>query len=266
MFCFFRIFCSLFPLLLANIIISILGFIFNIIFIIYIKKSGFIIIGIIILIQIGFIISLIISSILLHKYFKKKNNCVKLTCSSIILSIFLFMDTTWSIANFSFCMHMIYEQNNEGNSFPKHNIALFVINFCFCFILLNLWISLIKFNKEKKCYFENCCCLNRSKSRTKQVILINPNEKINIEFHLTSGRKITIIIPSFISVEKLIKFFFKIMKINKTDKNNICFIKEANKLNISSNIFVKNEFINSNHVLVIDQNNIIHPKENLFIY
>ena len=83
---------------------------------------------------------------------------------------------------------------------------------------------------------------------------------------MTSGGKITIRIPSFKTVEKLIKFFFKKMKINEAETNNICFIKEANKLDVNSNIFVKNEFINSNLVLVVDQNNIIHPKENLYIY
>ena len=56
------------------------------------------------------------------------------------------------------------------------------------------------------------------------------------------------------------------MKINKADKDHIHFIKEANKLEIDSNNIVKNEFGNTNHVLVIDLLNIIHSNEYLFIY
>ena len=256
MFCLLRLFFSLFPLILTTFIVSIIGFIYNTILLILIKGAEFVFMYVLILIQIGFIISIIISSKLLSNLLKRKNNCINnLTCLSITLSIFCFIDNFISFA----LVGIIFEEYNEDyekKSFPKQYIALFIINLCFCFILLNLWISLIKINKEKKCCFESCC-----KKKP-----IKPNEKTNIEFHLTSGAKITIRIPSFKTVEKLIKFFLKKMKINKSDKNTICFIKDANKLNVNSNIFVKNEFTNSNHVLVVDQNNIIHPNENLYIY
>ena len=166
-------------------------------------------------------------------------------------------------------MSIIYEQNIESSIFPKYNIALFSINLFLCFTLLNLWISLIKFNKEKKCYCGGCCSLKSSETNeTGQIIPINPEEKTKIEifFDITSGGKIKIIVPSSTTVKKLFEFFFEAMEINKTDEKHIYFIKDANKLKIDSNNLVKNEFGNNNHVLVIDLLNIIHSNEYLFIY
>ena len=153
MFCLLRLFCSLFPLILTTFIVSIIGFIYNTILLILIKGAEFIFMYIIILIQIGFIISIIISSKLLSNLLKKKNNCINnLTCLSITLSIFCFIDNFISFALIS----IIFEEDYDIKSFPKQYIVLFIINLCFCFILLNLWISLIKFNKEKKCCFGSC--------------------------------------------------------------------------------------------------------------
>ena len=122
------------------------------------------------------------------------------------------MDTTLSVANFSFCMSLIYEQNIESNIFPKYNIVLSSKNLLFCLALLNLWISLIKFNKEQKCCCGGCFYIESSETNeTEPKIPFNTEQKTNIEifFDITSGGKIKIIVPSFTTIKKLFEFFFK---------------------------------------------------------
>ena len=90
------------------------------------------------------------------------------------------MDTTLSVANFSFCMSLIYEQNIENDIFPKYNIVFFSINLLFCLALLNLWISLIKFNKEQSCC-GGCFSIESSETNeTEPKIPINAEQKANI--------------------------------------------------------------------------------------
>ena len=126
MFCLFRLIYSLFPLILSIFIFSIIGFIFNTIFLIVIKKYDFSFAYIII--QIGFIISIILSSILLTNILKKKNNCIKnLTCISIILAIFFSIDT---LISFSFII-TIFGEENDIYYIQIKNISLFVINLSF---------------------------------------------------------------------------------------------------------------------------------------
>ena len=125
-------------------------------------------------------------------------------------------------------MSSIYEQNIESNIFPKYNIVLSSKNLLFCLALLNLWISLIKFNKEQSCC-GGCFSIESSETNeTEPKIPINAEQKTNIEifFDITSGEKIKIIVPSFTTIKKLFEFFFEIMKINKADKNHIHFIKK----------------------------------------
>ena len=90
------------------------------------------------------------------------------------------MDTTLSVSNFSFCMSLIYEQNIENDIFPKYNFVLFSINLLFCLALLNLWISLIKFNKEQSCC-GGCFSIESSETNeTEPKIPINAEQKANI--------------------------------------------------------------------------------------
>ena len=108
-------------------------------------------------------------------------------------------------------MSLIYEQNIENDIFPKYNFVLFSINLLFCLALLNLWISLIKFNKEQSCC-GGCFSIESSETNeTEPKIPINAEQKTNIEifFDITSGGKIKIIVPSFTTIKKLFEFFFK---------------------------------------------------------
>ena len=299
--CCFRSCCSLILLLNSLLISSILGFIINGVFIFYFKWFRYLgyCILFFILTQINFTISIICSIIILYRFFnlKKKNleleekNIKSRTIYSIVFTIISFLDGLLIFDNFAFYMGKL-EIISEDSS-QKPNIAFFILDMFVCVFSGFLWISLYNYKRDIKCcenYHNHCCVKNHQPKNSNNIIItlstdnnnnfcsqtnVNTKEKeevnhlnnyIEIFFFLTTGEKIKIIAPLFITIEKFINFFFEKLKINDSGRSNIFFVLSGEILDKNSNNLICNKFNKDIPILVIDLENIIHPIEYLFIY
>ena len=240
--CCFRGCCSLILLLNSLLISSILGFIINGVFIFYFKWFRYLgyCILFFILTQINFTISIICSIIILYRFFnlKKKNleleekNIKSRTIYSIVFTIISFLDGLLIFDNFAFYMGKL-EVISEDSS-QKPNIAFFILDMFVCVFSGFLWISLYNYKRDIKCcenYHNHCCLKNHQPKNSNNIIItlstdnnnnfcsqtnVNTKEKeevnhlnnyIEIFFFLTTGEKIKIIAPLFITIENFINFF-----------------------------------------------------------
>ena len=293
--------CSLILLIIAILISSFLGLIFNISLFYYyqwlkaLPIELYITVGIIL----GYLISLIFSSILLYKIINAGRGglrsirfpCTQ-NCLSLTFAFFLFMDGGLSVCRISFYLAYKYELNIEMEISPEPNLAFFIVEHFFPLASLNLWISFCNFNIEQKCC-EGCCCYKKththddSNNTDNTIITINngnkntsdtnltgnnnnkPAESINyieLSFHITTGEKIKIKAPNDIAVAELSNYFFEIMKIDEAQRNSIIFLQGGNSYGADSSIIIGNKFKSEYPIIVVDQNDIIHPVEHSFIY
>jgi hypothetical protein len=235
----------------------------------------------------------------LYRFFnlKKKNleleekNIKSRTIYSIVFTIISFLDGLLIFDNFAFYMGKL-EIISEDSS-QKPNIAFFILDMFVCVFSGFLWISLYNYKRDIKCcenYHNHCCVKNHQPKNSNNIIItlstdnnnnfcsqtnVNTKEKeevkhlnnyIEIFFFLTTGEKIKIIAPLFITIEKFINFFFEKLKINDSGRSNIFFVLSGEILDKNSNNLICNKFNKDIPILVIDLENIIHPIEYLFIY
>ena len=295
-------FWSLISLLYAIFICSILGFICNGANLFYLKLLiKYIFPAVIIfIIQIFFLFSIVVSSKLLYKYFKQKEKNLELTKESVIsrnrycckFCIIFLINSVLSYFTLSTFWVEMAEQKHYKIQIFIFSVIVILSSDLICYF----WLVLKNINSNNGCCEKGgiCCCkktnispnikninhivcnshtnLNKNfiKSNNKVNDIIDfPPQVINyidIPFILSTGEKFKIKVPAFITIEKLINFFFQNLNIDEKSRSNICFLFCGEKLKLNSQNLIRNEFKNNIPILVSDRNNLIHLLENTLIY
>ena len=295
--------CSLITILYIILIILVLGFILSEILLFYFKQFVKIhyamIIGIF-LINIDFIILIIFTCLSIFKYFKFSDKTIEITQEkkkllnkfSIIFSILSAVNIFLSI----YCCCACYKMGDRQELILRiHSflpVVIFYIIISFCVLSCLLWHSLHDFRgKIHGC--ENCCncccCKTTNNNKTNSNLIINiynesngviftsqtkvdePKKEINridIHFFMSTGQKFLIKAPTDLNINKFFNYFFEILQIKKSDRANIFFLTEGQKLELdeNTNYLLGNKFKSNIPILVIDQKRIINPIEETFIF
>ena len=297
--------CSLLTLLYLISIFSISGLIFTILIVCCFKRFydslSYILI---IIISICFIILIIFSCLSIFKYFKFSKKITEITQDKKkLLDIFSIIFTSLSLINFllSLCCAIFNMEKIEKFNIIKiavlYQMIFAIIIFC-CFLCCLFWHSLHDFRGKihgnENCCSCCCCKINKTdkikniiitvQSETNNVIFV-PNtyinepkndkkekdvkknmEQLDVHFALTTGQKFVIKAPAIITIEKLFNFFFDIFNVRNSERNNIFFLSDGGKLEKNSDYLINDKFNNEKQIIIYDQENIIKPKQEIFIF
>ena len=293
--------CSLITILYIILIILILGSILSLVLLFYYEqfaKIHFEMIIFIILINIDFIFLIIFTCLSICKFFKFSDKNLEINQEkkkllnkfSIIFVLLSLLNMMFSIICCSLCYKMGERQQHILRLHSFLPIVILIMISCLCFLSLFFWHSLHDFRGKihgcENCC--NCCCkiYNNNKNKSNIIITIHndsnnifisqtkvnePKNEINemdILFFMTTGQKFLIKAPSNINIENFFNFFFEILEIKKSERNNIFFLSEGQKLELdkNKNYLLGNKFKSNKPILVVDIEKIIHPNENIFTF
>ena len=269
--------CSLITILYIILIILILGFILSVVLLFHFEqfvKIHFAMIICIILINIDFIVLIIFTCLSICKFFKFSDKTLEITQEkkkllnkfSIIFVLLSLLNMMFSIICCCLCYKMGERQQHILRLHSFLPLVILIMISCLCFLSLFFWHSLHNFRGKihgcENCC--NCCCkiYNNNKNNSNIIILMD------IHFFMTTGQKFLIKAPSNINIENFFNFFFEILEIKKSERNNIFFLAEGQKLELdkNKNYLLGNKFKSNKPILVVDKERIIHPNENIFTF
>ena len=188
-------------------------------------------------------------------------------------------------------IYVIFNDNDNGVekiTHPGPNIVFYFLVSFFCLADFILFSIIFNIAVCKKCCDKCFSCCNKDTNTGNKIneipkdsssgdinktlqknppkplsldpIIIPIADNINIIFKLTSGREIKINAPSFITIEKLIKFIFKNVKIEGPSID-IIFLFKAEVLNKLSQVKLIDKFNNNDIILMRDTNNVVQFME-----